>query len=64
MESTIADHAACAVVDVQHRREGQIDAMGAQLGRQHVTHVVRELTRVRWLARPTHFPALASAESR
>ena len=34
-EGTVADHAAATVVEVEHRREAEIDAAGAQLGRQH-----------------------------
>jgi len=35
-ESPIADDAAAAVVQVEHRRKAQIDPAGPQLGRQHM----------------------------
>ena len=35
VEGAVADDAAAAVVQVEHRREAQVDAAGAQLGRQH-----------------------------
>jgi hypothetical protein len=37
VEGTIADDAAAAPVEIEHRREGQIDAAGAQLGGEQVT---------------------------
>ena len=36
VERAVADHAACAVVEVEHRREAEIDAARAQLGGEHV----------------------------
>ncbi len=36
VERAIADHAAAAIVEVEHRRERQVDIAGAQLGRQHI----------------------------
>ena len=36
MEGAVADHAALAPVEVQHRREREIDAAGAQLAAQHI----------------------------
>jgi hypothetical protein len=41
VEGAVADDAAGAPVEVEHRREGQIDAAGAQLGGQHVTDAPR-----------------------
>ena len=38
MEGTVTDHAAGAVVQIQHRREAQVHATGPQLGAQHITH--------------------------
>ena len=35
MERAIADHAARSMVEVEHRREAQVDAAGAQLGAEH-----------------------------
>jgi len=32
----VADHRAFAVVEVEHRREAEVDAVGTQLGRQDV----------------------------
>ena len=46
MESTISDHAARAMVDVQHRRKSQVHAVGAQLGRQHEPEFLGKLPRV------------------
>src|SRR5688572_8753331 len=43
MESTIADDAAVAVVDVEYGREAQVDAVSAQLGRQHESSILGEL---------------------
>ena len=36
VEGAVADHAAAAVVEVEHRREAEVDAAGAQLGAEHV----------------------------
>ena len=36
MEGAIADHAAGTVVEVEHRREAEVDAAGAQLGAEDV----------------------------
>ena len=36
MEGAIADHAAAAVVEVEHRREAEVDAAGAQFAAKHV----------------------------
>ena len=36
MEGAVADHAAAAVVEVEHRREAEVDAAGAQLAREHM----------------------------
>ena len=36
MESTVADHAAFAPVEVQHGREREVDAAGAQFAAQHI----------------------------
>ena len=35
MEGPVADHGAGAVVEIEHRREAEVDAMGAQLAGQH-----------------------------
>ena len=43
--SAIADHAALPVIHVQHRRETEVDAAGAQLGGQHIACLLREMTR-------------------
>ena len=36
MEGAVADDAAAAMVEVEHRREAEVDAAGAQLGGEHV----------------------------
>ena len=45
MERAIADHAARAVVEVEHRREAEVDAAGAQLGAEHMAGSARRLER-------------------
>lgn len=46
MEGAVANDAAAAVVEVEHRREAQVDAASAQLGAEHVTGSARCLHRV------------------
>ena len=43
MEGAVADDAAAAVVEVEHRREAEVDAAGAQLGAEHVAGGARRL---------------------
>ena len=43
MEGAVADHAAGAVVEVEHRREAEVDAAGAQLGGEDVAGRARGL---------------------
>ena len=45
VEGAVADHAAAAVVEVEHRREAEVDAAGAQLGGEHVAGRARRLER-------------------
>ena len=45
MERAVADHSARAVVEVEHRREAEVDAAGAQLGAEHVAGGARRLER-------------------
>ena len=45
VEGAVADHAAAAVVEVEHRREAEVDAAGAQLGAEHVAGRARRLER-------------------
>ena len=45
VEGAVADHAAAAVVEVEHRREAQVDAAGAQLGGEHVAGRPRRFER-------------------
>jgi len=40
VEGAIADHPAVFKIDVQHRREAEVHAAGAQLRRQHPTGLV------------------------
>src|SRR5262245_24050959 len=43
VKRTVADNAAGAIIDVQHRRERQIDAVCSQLRGQNVARVDRKL---------------------
>ncbi|CFE02647.1 Uncharacterised protein [Bordetella pertussis] len=52
VEGAIADHLAHAVVEVQYRREAEIDAAGAQLGGQHVAGLGRQPHRRQRIAVP------------
>ena len=45
MERAVADHAAFAVVEIEHGREAEVDAAGAQLGGEHVAGGTRRLER-------------------
>ncbi len=36
VEGAVADHAAAAEIEIEHRRETQVDAAGAQLGAEHM----------------------------
>ena len=40
---TVADYAGGAVVEVEHRREAEVDAVCAQFGRQHVAGLARQV---------------------
>ena len=52
VEAAIADHRADAMIEVEHRREAQVDAAGTQLGRQHFTDGACGVTRLIRRARP------------
>src|SRR5215210_2740986 len=52
VERTITDDAAVAMIDVQHGSEAQVHTVRAQLGRQHETDLVREMSRVLRIAIP------------
>ena len=45
MERAVADDVAAAVVEVEHRREAEVDSARAQLGAEHVTGGTRRLDR-------------------
>ena len=45
MEGAVADHAARAVVEVEDRREAEVDAARAQLGAENVAESARRLER-------------------
>src|SRR5688572_28486214 len=45
MQRTVADHAASAVVEVEHRREAEVDAVRAELGADDVGRGARRLFR-------------------
>ncbi len=60
MEGPIADDLAPAPVEVQHRSKAEIDAVGAQFSRQHVTSGRCHATRLQYVA----VPQLAQAAHR
>ena len=45
MQRAVADHAAAAVVEVEHRREAEVDAVRAELGADDVGGGARRLFR-------------------
>ena len=45
VERAVADHAALPVIDVQHRRETEVHAAGAQFRGQHITGLLRQMAR-------------------
>ena len=45
MQRAVADHAASAVVEVEHRREAEVDAVRAELGADDVRRGARRLLR-------------------
>ena len=52
VESPVADDAAATVVEVEHRRETQIDAVREQLGGEHVARAARGFERCDMVALP------------
>ena len=54
VKSTVADHAAGAVIDIQHRREAEIHAVGAQFGGKHVAGLLRQRLGARGVIIPDH----------
>ncbi len=41
VERAIADHGARAEIEIEHRREAEVDAMRAQFARQHLAQPLR-----------------------
>ncbi len=52
MQRTVADYGARAVVEVEHRREAEIDAVRAELRTDDVGRAARRLLRLRLVAVP------------
>ena len=46
MQRAVADHAAVAVIDIEHRRKAQIDAMRPQFRGQHKADFMRQMPRM------------------
>jgi hypothetical protein len=63
MKRAVADHRAAAVIEIEHRREAEIDAVTGQLVGHDAT-VAPRFARAASDRRPTARPACASAESR